>query len=134
MTKDEVKKIFLLLTTAYPSFLPDSDQERIAKLNLWELMFSRNSYWDCEWAAQRCIETCVFPPTVADMKQWLGAGITRDDMQARLPYHYTPPTYANEAYMESKFERAMRNISEAPSMAGNHYDVGDKWDNKNKRE
>jgi hypothetical protein len=32
--------------------------------------------------------------------------------------------------MESKFEKAMRNISEAPSMTGNHPDVGDKWDEK----
>lgn len=133
MTRDEVKMIFSLFTAAYNNFLPESDGERKAKLNLWELMFIGHNYTECEWAAKRCIETCIYPPTIADMNQWLGKGLTRDDKQARLPYHYEPPNYANEAYMESKFERAMRSISEAPSMAGNHEDVGDKWESKNKK-
>lgn len=133
MTRDEVKKIFSLFTAAYNNFLPESDGERKAKLNLWELMFITHDYKECEWAAKRCIETCIYPPTIADMNRWLGEGLTRDDKVARLPYHYEPPNYANEAYMESKFERAMRNISEAPSMTGNHYDVGDKWESKNKK-
>lgn len=108
MTKDEVKKIFMLLTAAYPTFLPDGDDERKAKLNLWELMFSRNSYWDCEWAAQRCIETCVFPPTVADMKQWLGANRHEEPKLLAMP----EPKYSNAAYIEAMFEKAMRKIDE----------------------
>lgn len=112
MTRDEVKKIFSLFKTAYNSFLPEDEDEQRAKLNLWELMFSRNSYWECEWAAQRCIETCIYPPTVADMKQWLGQSLTLNDKVARLPYHEEEPKYANEAFMEAKFAEAMRKINE----------------------
>ena len=111
MTRDEVKKIFALFKTAYRSFLPDSDEERKAMLNLWEMMLIRNSYTECEWAAKRCIETCIYPPTIADMKQWLGTERTLQDAQALLPYHYEEPKYANEAYMESKFEALMRDIN-----------------------
>jgi len=106
--------IFSLFTAAYNNFLPDGDAERKAKLNLWELMLISHSYKECEWAAKRCIETCIYPPTIADMNQWLGSQMTRDDKQARLPYHYEEPTYANEAYMESKFAEMMRKINAIP--------------------
>ena len=112
MTRDEVKAIFSLFKTAYNSFLPEDEDEQRAKLNLWEMMFSRNSYSECVWAAQRCIETCIYPPTVADMKQWLGMSLTLNDKVARLPYHEEEPTYANEAFMEAKFAEAMRMINE----------------------
>ena len=112
MTRDEVKAIFSLFKTAYNSFLPEDEDEQRAKLNLWEMMFSRNSYGECEWAAQRCIETCIYPPTVADMKQWLGQSLTLNDKVARLPYHEEEPKYANEAFMEAKFAEAMRKINE----------------------
>lgn len=115
MTRDEVKKIFALFKTAYRGFLPDDDDEVKVMLNLWEMMFVRNSYAECEWAAKRCIETCIYPPTIADMKGWLGTERTLQDAQALLPYHYEEPKYANEAYMESKFEALMRAINEIPS-------------------
>lgn len=112
MTRDEVKRIFSLLKTAYNGFLPDDEDEVKAKLNLWEMMFLKRSYSECEWAARRCIETCIYPPTIADMNQWLGQTLTRNDQLARLPYHYTPPVYATDAYMEAKFAEIMRKIDE----------------------
>ena len=112
MTRDEVKKIFSLFKTAYNSFLPEDEDEQRAKLNLWEVMFLTNGYSECEWAAKRCIETCIYPPTVADMKQWLGMGLTYNDKQARLPFNPKKPIYANETYMEAKFAEAMRKIDE----------------------
>lgn len=112
MTRDEVKKIFSLFKTAYNGFLPDDEDEVKAKLNLWEMMFIRHSYKECEWAAQRCIESCIYPPTIADMKQWLGMSLTLNDKLARLPYKPEKPNYANEAYMEAKFAEAMRKIDE----------------------
>lgn len=115
MTRDEVRKIFALFKTAYRGFLPDDDDEVRVMLNLWEMMFVRNSYAECEWAAKRCIETCIYPPTIADMKQWLGAERTLQDVQARLPYHHEEFKYANEAYMEAKFAQIMREINEIPN-------------------
>jgi len=111
MTKEDVAKLFMLLKAAYPSFVPERAEEAEIKINLWVQMFSRNTYTECEWAAQRCIETCIYPPTVADMKQWLGMNLTRDDKIARLPFDYTKPVYANEAYMEAKFEELMRTLT-----------------------
>lgn len=112
MTRDEVKRIFALLKVAYSSFVPESREEAEAKVNLWTLMFDKTSYREAEWAAKRCIESCTFPPTIADMKQFLGMERTRDDVQAMLPFKEYEPKYANEAYMEAKFMECMRRIDE----------------------
>lgn len=110
MTRDEVKKIFALFKTAYRGFLPDDDDEAKAKLNLWERMFERTSYSEAEWAAMRCIESCTFPPTVADMKSYLGMGRTLDDVRAALPFKEDEPHYANEAYMQAVYDRIMKEL------------------------
>lgn len=135
MTKEETAKIFMLFKTIWRDFMPEDETEAKAQLNSWTRILENHPYKSIEWAAHRCMESCVFPPRPADVIMFLGERPTRQDLDARVLLEYDPTkvVYANEAYMESKFERAMRNISEAPSMTGNHYDVGDKWDNKNKK-
>ena len=114
MTRDEVKLIFALFKAAYNGFLPEDDEEKRAKINLWQRFFENTSYKDAEWAAQRCIESCIYPPTIADMKQYLGMGLTRQDVEARqyLPFDPTKVYYPSDIKIESSFERAMRMLNE----------------------
>lgn len=119
MTRDEVKRIFMLLKAVFPNFLPETDDERKVMLGIWEKMFERNSYSECEWAAMRCIESCTFPPTVADMKSYLGMGRTLDDVRAALPFKQEEPQFANEITIQAGYERAMRMLNTAPSFRGN---------------
>lgn len=110
MTRDELKQIFMLFKAAYPSFIPASNDALKAKLNLWESFFPNTTYAAAEWAAKRCIENCKEPPTVADMKEWLGMGLTRQDVEARKQIEVKPFTYPDN--LEEKFQKAMRALNE----------------------
>lgn len=110
MTKQEIARIFMLLKVAFPSFIPSDREEAEAKVTLWSRMFERTSYSEAEWAAMRCIESCTFPPTVADMKSYLGMGRTLDDVRAALPFKEDKPVYANEAYMQAVYDRIMKEL------------------------
>lgn len=113
MTREEVKRIFALFKVAYNSFLPESPEEVEAKLAMWQRFFEKTSFSDAEWAAQRCIESCTFPPTIADMKQYLGMGLTRQDLDARRAIEFDPTKvyYPSDITIEAAFERAMRAIN-----------------------
>lgn len=119
MTREEVTQLFMLLKVAFPGFVPDDKGEATAKVNLWTQMFDKTSYKEAEWAAMRCIESCTFPPTVADMKSYLGMGRTLDDVRAALPFKQEEPQFANEISIQAGYERAMRMLNTAPSFRGN---------------
>ena len=114
MTREEVKKIFALFKVAYSNFLPETAEDAEAKISMWQQFFENTNYKDAEWAAQRCIESCIYPPTIADMKQYLGMGLTRQDLEARklLEFDPTKVYYPSDIKIESSFERAMRMINE----------------------
>ena len=112
MTRDEVKQIFMLLSTAYPAFLPDTDTEKRAKLNLWETMFKQTLYQNAELAALRYIMTCKYPPTIADMNEQIKTAATlnnrRESGQLRLPYEEDSFAYPDDTTLEAAFTKAMR--------------------------
>jgi hypothetical protein len=99
---------------AYTGFMPEEKTEAEAKIAMWQRFFEKTSYKDAEWAAQRCIESCIYQPTIADMKQYLGMGLTRQDLEARqyLPFDPTKVYYPSDIKIESSFERAMRMLNE----------------------
>ena len=108
MTRDEVKKIVMLLKAAYPSFVPKDEAEARARFALWESYLISVDYKDAEWCVRRCIESCVLPPTIADMNQYLRLTKREEPKLLAMP----EPVYSNAAYIESKFEKAMRAIEE----------------------
>lgn len=113
MTQEEIAKIFMLFKTIWRDFVPDDENEAKAQLLTWQRIFEGHAYEAIEWAARRCMESCVFPPKPADIHQFLGKRPTRADMDARklIEYDHTKVIYANEAYMEAKFEQIMREIN-----------------------
>ncbi len=111
MTTDETARIFMLFKTVYRDFVPEDEWEAKAQLNTWQRIFDKTPYKEAEWAAERCIESCTFPPKPADMKSYLGMGRTLYDRQAALPYHYDKPQYATEIHMQAVFEKLMRDLA-----------------------
>ena len=108
MTRDEVKKIVMLLKAAYPNFVPSDEAEAVVRFNLWESYLSSVDYTAAEWCVRRCIETCIYPPTIADMNQYLRLTKREEPKLLAMP----KPEYSNAAYIEAKFEKAMRAIDE----------------------
>lgn len=69
MTRDEVKKVVVMIAKAFPRFTIVQDKEG---MDLWHECLSDVPYEDARTAVIDCIKTKEFPPTIAEIRKAYG--------------------------------------------------------------
>lgn len=72
MTKEETKKIMAILEVAYPNFYKGADlSAKGVALSLWADMFANDPAKIVGMAVKALIATCKFPPTIAEVREYI---------------------------------------------------------------
>lgn len=117
MTDFEANRLVTMLAYNFPQFLPLDPQGAAIKKGTWMSELVKHDAARGEKAVNTLIQTCHFPPQLADFREALGVEITRDEYQARLPgpTFGTPEGYkalftADDDHVNAVMEKLMREI------------------------
>lgn len=87
MTEFDANRLITMLVYNFAQFLPTDVQGAAIKKGTWMAEMMKYDAAPAEKAVRTIIQTCHFPPQIADFRDLMGTGTeyTRDDMLARLP-------------------------------------------------
>ena len=87
MTYEEADRLVTIIHMNFAAFLPPSPEASAVKKGMWCGELQKFDYKRGLDAVKMLLQTQQYPPTMYDLRQALGIGaeITRDDLQARLP-------------------------------------------------
>lgn len=109
MTKAETTKILAVLKSAYPNFYRSITQEdAIAAVNLWSMMFAENPYELVSAAVMAHIaaDTSGFPPNIGQIKDRLLKLTTPKGMTEQEAWGYVQKALRNSTYNhKEEFDR-----------------------------
>ena len=108
MTEFEANRLVTMLVYNFPQFLPLDPQGAAIKKGSWMSELVKHDAARGEQAVKRLIQTCHFPPQIADFREALGVEITRDEYQARLP----GPTFESEEGMKALYTADPQHVAD----------------------
>lgn len=94
MTEFDANRLITMIVYNFAQFLPADVKGAAIKKGTWMAELMKYDAAPAEKAVRTLIQTCHYPPQIADFRDLMGAGseYTRDDLQARLP----GPTFGTE--------------------------------------
>jgi hypothetical protein len=102
MIREHVIKILLILESTYPSFYKDlSENHKKAMVEVWLLQFINLEYKIVYNAVMDLISICKFPPTIAEIKQYIAKETNKSDMTAAEAWSYVYKAICNSLYNAS---------------------------------
>lgn len=102
MTEFEANRLITMIVYNFGQFLPADVQGAAIKKGTWMAELMKYDAAPAEKAVRTIIQTCHFPPQIADFRDLMGTGTeyTRDDMVARLP----GPTFGTEEGFRAMYD------------------------------
>ena len=117
MTEFEANRLITMIVYNFAQFLPADPKGAAIKKSTWMAELIKYDAAKAEQAVKTLVTTCHFPPQIADFRETIGVGATREDMQARLPgptfgteEGYKAMYTANEDHMNAVMEKLMREL------------------------
>lgn len=119
MTEFDANRLITMIVYNFAQFLPADVKGAAIKKGTWMAELMKYDSAPAEKAVRTLIQTCHYPPQIADFRDLMGAGgeYTRDDLQARLPgptfgteEGYKAMYTANEEHMNAVMEKLMREL------------------------
>ena len=117
MTEREANKLLLMLQYNFSTFYPNDIQGIAVKKGMWTEELLKYDAARAEKAIKTLIQTLHYAPQIADFREAMGLGYTRDDSQARLPgptfgteEGYKAMYTANEDHVREVMEKLMRDL------------------------
>lgn len=99
MIREHVIKILLILESTYPSFYKDlNENHKKAMVEVWLLQFANLEYRIVYDATMELISICKFPPTVAEIKQYIAKKMHKDDLSAAEAWSCVHKAICNSLY------------------------------------
>lgn len=102
MTEFEANRLITMIVYNFAQFLPADIKGAALKKSTWMAELIQYDAARAEQAVRTLIQTCHFPPQIADFRDVMGVGgeYTRDDMLARLP----GPTFGTEEGFKAMYD------------------------------
>ena len=99
MTKEQVIKLLTVLECTYPSFYRDlSENHKKAMAEIWLIQFKNIDYKNVYSAIMDLISKSKFPPTIAEIKQYMVEEMSNDDMTATEAWNCVYKSICNSLY------------------------------------
>lgn len=67
MTREEVKRIFGLITSVYPNFMPLETEQAREKLEVWHDLINDQDFAFVEKRVKKHLQNEKFPPTISEI-------------------------------------------------------------------
>lgn len=131
MTYEEASRLLTMLQMNFAAFMPQAVDAAAMKKGLWARELQKYTYADGSRAVQDIITTLHYPPTMADLHDYLGTGgeMTRDDMLARIPTDIIgDPNALYSSYERDKdrIDRMFDDLDQELSKYKNMPDIGER--------
>lgn len=117
MTEKDANRLLLMIQYNFAGFYPQDVQGIAVKKGTWMAELIKYDAAKAEQAVRTMIQTLHYPPQIADFRETIGVGATREDVQARLPgptfgteEGYKAMYTANEEHMNAVMEKLMREL------------------------
>ncbi len=99
MIKEQVIKLLLVLECTYPSFYRElSENHKKAMVEIWLMQFKNIDYKNVYSAIMDLISESKFPPTIAEIKQYMAEEESCDDMTATEAWNCVYKSICNSLY------------------------------------
>ena len=85
MTDFDANRLLLMIIYNFSGFLPKDIQGAAVVKSTWLDELRKYDAAKAEKAVKTIVQTLHYPPQIANFRELMGAELTRDEMQARLP-------------------------------------------------
>lgn len=112
MDKTETLKIMTVIKTAYPKYYTDSETSNLqAAVRLWNSMFKETDYSVVATAVKAYIATNKFPPTIADINEYIASITKPEEKTAFEAWELVKRAVRNSSYnSETEFNKLPEDI------------------------
>ena len=109
MTEQEANRLLLMLQYNFANFYPGDVQGIAVKKGTWMAELVKYDAAKAEKAVRTMIKTMHYAPQIVDFREAMGTeGLTRDDIQARLP----GPTFGTEEGFKAMYTASEEHMNE----------------------
>ncbi len=114
MDKTETLKIMTVIKTAYPKYYTDLDESNLqAAVRLWNGMFREIDYSVIAVAVKAYIAANKFPPTIADINEYIASIIQPEEKTAFEAWEQVKRAVRNSSYnSQTEFNKLPEDIRE----------------------
>jgi len=114
MIREQVMKLLLILECTYPSLYKDLNENlKKTMIEIWLIQFKNIDYKNVYNAIMDLTSISKFPPTIAEIKQYIAEDMFKDDLSANEAWSCVYKAICNSLYNATKEFNKLPNKAKA---------------------